>query len=206
MRYRAALHPEQISNIANNRPKISIEFNGFAGISVTYTQQQHKNKDYIIMQLFSFIDTLITKGMARVGIRLLRWSIGFIFVWFGGLKFFPGLSPAQELATSTIELLTFGLIPLGVSLFMLASLEVLIGVLLLSGKFMRFTIFLLVFQMAGTMSPIFLFPELVFTQFPHALTIEGQYIFKNFVVISAGIVIGATVRGGELTSEPVRKG
>lgn len=59
------------------------------------------------MQLFSFIDTLITKGMAKVGIRLLRWSIGFIFVWFGALKFFPGLSPAQELATSTIELLTF---------------------------------------------------------------------------------------------------
>jgi len=157
------------------------------------------------MQLFSFIDTLITKGMAKVGIRLLRWSIGFIFVWFGALKFFPGLSPAQELATSTIELLTFGLIPLGVSLFLLALLEVLIGILLLLGKFMRLTIFLLVFQMMGTMSPIFLFPELVFTHFPYALTIEGQYIFKNFVVISAGIVIGATVRGGELTAEPVRR-
>lgn len=157
------------------------------------------------MQLFSFIDTLITKGMAKVGIRLLRWSIGFIFVWFGSLKFFPGLSPAQELATSTIELLTFGLIPLGVSLFLLALLEVLIGILLLLGKFMRLTIFLLVFQMMGTMSPIFLFPELVFTHFPYALTIEGQYIFKNFVVISAGIVIGATVRGGELTAEPVRR-
>jgi len=157
------------------------------------------------MQLFSFIDTLITNGMARVGIKLLRWSIGFIFVWFGALKYFPGLSPAQDLATSTIELLTFGLIPLQISLILLATLEVLIGLLLLTGKWMRFTIFLLVFQMAGTMSPIFLFPEFVFTQIPYGLTIEGQYIFKNFVVISAAIVIGATVRGGELSAEPKRK-
>jgi uncharacterized membrane protein YphA (DoxX/SURF4 family) len=157
------------------------------------------------MQFFHFIDTLITNGMARIGIKLLRWSIGVIFVWFGALKYFPGLSPAQDLASSTIEIMTFGLIPLTVSMILLASLEVLIGILLLSGKWMRFTIFLLLFQMVGTMSPIVLFPELVFTQIPYALTIEGQYIFKNFVVISAAIVIGATVRGGQLISEPIRE-
>jgi uncharacterized membrane protein YphA (DoxX/SURF4 family) len=154
------------------------------------------------MNFFSFIDPLITRWMARHGILFLRVSVGFIFIWFGSLKFFPGLSPAQELATSTIELLTFGLIPMGISLFLLASLEVLIGILLLVGKFLRFTILLLLLQMAGTMSPAFLFPDLVFAAFPYALTIEGQYIFKNFVVISAAIVIGATVRGGRLTPEP----
>lgn len=152
--------------------------------------------------LFEEFDKIITRLMAKYGIPLLRYSIGFIFVWFGALKYIPGLSPAQELATSTIELLTMGMLSLQLSLILLATLEVVIGLLLISGRFLRLTIFLLLFQMAGTMSPIVLFPDLVFTQFPYALTMEGQYIFKNFVVISAALVIGATARGGILDAEP----
>jgi len=152
--------------------------------------------------IFTEFDKFMTRVMAKYGISLLRYSIGLIFIWFGALKYVDGLSPAQELATSTIELLTFGLIPLQLSLVMLATLEVGIGILMISGKFIRLTIFLLLFQMAGTMSPIFLFPDIVFNTFPHVLTIEGQYIFKNFVVISAAIVIGATARGGLLDPEP----
>jgi uncharacterized membrane protein YkgB len=56
--------------------------------------------------------------------------------------------------------------------------------------------------MLGTITPLFLFPELCFNQFPFAPTLEGQYIIKNVVLISAGIVIGATVRGGQLTPLP----
>ncbi|MBA2488133.1 MAG: hypothetical protein H0V36_02275, partial [Chloroflexi bacterium] len=37
---------------------------------------------------------------------------------------------------------------------------------------------------------------------PYAPTLEGQYIIKNLVIIAAGIVIGATVRGGQLEPEP----
>jgi len=154
------------------------------------------------MKSFSQIDALITNWMAQNGIKLLRISIGVIFIWFGGLKFFPGLSPAEELALSTINLLTFGVVPASVAQFGLALFEVTIGVLMLSGKFLRLTILLLLVQMAGTMSPIILFPDLVFKHAPYALTIEGQYIIKNFVVISAAIVIGATARGGKLLSEP----
>jgi uncharacterized membrane protein YkgB len=154
------------------------------------------------MKSFSQIDAHITKWMAQNGIKLLRISIGIIFIWFGGLKFFPGLSPAEELALSTINLLTFGLIPASVAQFGLALFEVTIGLLMLSGKLLRLTILLLLVQMAGTMSPIVLFPDLVFKEVPYALTIEGQYIIKNFVVISAAIVIGATARGGKLLSEP----
>ena len=148
------------------------------------------------------IDQFLTRWMAKYGVTFLRISIGIIYIWFGGLKFFPGMSPAEELATSTIELLTFGLIPSNIALFMLATFEVLIGILMTTGKYLRFTILLLLGQMIGTMSPIFLFPDIVFSGFPLALTIEGQYVFKNFVIISAAIVIGATVRGGRLNSEP----
>lgn len=154
------------------------------------------------MKFLSILDPLITRWMARNGIRFLRYSIALIFIWFGALKFFPGMSPAEELATSAISALTFGLIPLNISLPMLAAFEVLIGILILIDKLLRLTILLLLVQMVGTMSPIVLFPEVVFEVFPYALTIEGQYIFKNFVVISAAITIGATARGGRLDPEP----
>jgi uncharacterized membrane protein YkgB len=150
----------------------------------------------------SVIDKFLTRWMAKFGITFLRVSIGVIFIWFGGLKFFSGMSPAEDLALSTIDLLTFGLIPSNIALFLLATFEVLIGILMTSGKYLRFTILLLLGQMIGTMSPIILFPDIVFADIPFVLTIEGQYIFKNFVVISAAIVIGATVRGGRLNSEP----
>jgi hypothetical protein len=67
---------------------------------------------------------------------------------------------------------------------------------------MRATLLLLFVQMVGTTTPVLLFPQEVFTVFPYALTLEGQYIVKNLVLISAAIVIGATVRGGALVADP----
>ena len=146
--------------------------------------------------LFDRIDVNVTNWMARFGIVLLRVSLGIVFFWFGIIKFFPGLSPAQDLATRTIDLLTFGLIPAQVSIPMLAAWECLIGIGLIFGLFMRATLFLLFLQMLGTITPIFFFPQEVFTHIPYAPTLEGQYIIKNIVLISAGLVIGATVREG----------
>jgi len=146
------------------------------------------------------VDVRLTQWMARYGVVTLRVTLGIVFFWFGVLKFFPGLSPAQTLAVETIDVLTLGLLPAGVSLALLATLECAIGLGLISGRFMRLTLLLLAFQMAGAASPLLLFPGEVFTQFPYAPTLEGQYIIKNLVLASAGIVIGATVRGGVLTS------
>ncbi len=154
------------------------------------------------MKFIEIIDPIITKWMARYGIYALRLSIGLIFIWFGALKFFPGFSPAEALALSTIEILTFGFVEPEIAQFLLALFEVTIGFLLLIGRYVRITILLLLVQMAGTMSPILLFPDVVFTTPPFVLTIEGQYILKNFVVISAAMVIGATARGGNLRAEP----
>jgi uncharacterized membrane protein YphA (DoxX/SURF4 family) len=146
------------------------------------------------------VDVRLTQWMARYGVVTLRVTLGIVFFWFGVLKFFPGLSPAQTLAVETIDVLTLGLLPAGVSLALLATLECAIGLGLISGRFMRLTLLLLAFQMAGAASPLLLFPGEVFTQFPYAPALEGQYIIKNLVLASAGIVIGATVRGGVLTS------
>ena len=151
---------------------------------------------------FNQTDIHITQWMSRYGILFLRISLGVVFLWFGALKFFPGLSPAEELAVQTIERLTFGNIAGDAARFILASWESLIGLLLLLGIWMRLTLLLLFTQMIGTILPIFFFPQQVFTHFPLVPTLEGQYIIKNMVIISAGIVIGATVRGGNLVAEP----
>jgi len=155
-----------------------------------------------LASLFNSVDTRITRWMARYGILLLRISMGIVFLWFGLLKFFPGLSPAAGLATRTIERLTFGMIPPEVSLMILAAWESLIGVGLLFGVFLRLTLLLLFVQMLGTITPLFLFPQEAFIIFPFVPTLEGQYIIKNLVLISAGLVIGATVRGGKVVSTP----
>jgi hypothetical protein len=85
----------------------------------------------------------------------------------------------------------------------LAAWECLIGIGLVTGLFLRLTLLLLAAQMLGTLTPLVLFPNEVFTHVPFAPTLEGQYIIKNAVLISAAIVIGATVRGGGLVAEPV---
>ena len=149
------------------------------------------------------LDRRITAWMADHGLTLLRIALGIVFLWFGALKFFPGLSPAEELAGRTIEALTGGYVPTSVALPVLAIWESAIGIGLLVGRWMRAVLLLLFVQMLGTITPLALFPGETWSQFPIAPTLEGQYIIKNVVLVAAAIVLGATVRGGELTAEPV---
>jgi len=146
---------------------------------------------------FDRIDRRITHLMATHGITLLRVSLGVVFFWFGALKLFPSVSPAEGLIRETLTFL-----PMNLFIPFLAVWEMAIGLGFITGRFMRVTILLLMLQMPGTVSPVLLRPDLVFTQFPFALTLEGQYIVKNLVLISAALVIGATVRGGGLTDDP----
>lgn len=153
-----------------------------------------------IAERYTEVEDKILSWMGRYGIMLLRISMGIVFFWFGFLKFFPGLSPAQDLAIRTIEKMTFGMIPSEVSIIILAAWECLIGLGFLSGKFLRATLFLLFLQMLGAITPLFFFPQDAFTAIPYAPTLEGQYIIKNLVLISGGLVIGGTLRGAKQAS------
>jgi uncharacterized membrane protein YkgB len=154
---------------------------------------------------FDRIDRTLTRWMARHGIPMLRVSLGVVFLWFGALKLFPGLSPAQDLAARTIQILSLGLLSADTAVLILAVWECLIGLGLILRVFLRGTLLLLWLQMLGTITPLLLFPAETFQRVPYAPTLEGQYIIKNLVLISAGIVIGATVRGGKLFSEGTRR-
>jgi hypothetical protein len=118
--------------------------------------------------------------------------------------------------------MTFGILSDKVILYGLDTWEVLIGIGLIFKIFLRETLLLLYLQMPGTLMqmpgtlmqmpgtfmqmlgtfmPIFLFPGEVFHLFRISFTLEGQYIVKNIVLLSTGIVFEATVRGGMLVTE-----
>ncbi|MDQ3437944.1 MAG: DoxX family membrane protein [Actinomycetota bacterium] len=154
---------------------------------------------------FRRVETRLTTWLVNNSLTLLRVSLGAIFLGFGLLKFFPHLSPAQDLVTRTTEVLSFGLVPAGMGIVMVATLECLIGLGLISGRYLRTTLLLLGFQMVGAMSPLLLFTGELFAGPYHAPTLEAQYIIKDIVLISAGLVLGATLHGGRIVSERVRR-
>ena len=141
------------------------------------------------IRTYDELDIFITKFMSKWGITFLRYSLGLIYIWFGILKPF-GLSPAQELVENTVYWFdnpkTF--VPI------LGWWEVVIGLTMCIKPLIRVSIFLLFIQMPGTFLPLVLLPEVCFSNFPFGLTLEGQYIVKNLIIISAALVVGSTVR------------
>ena len=141
------------------------------------------------------IDHFISGAMKIYGIVFLRYSVGTIFIWFGLLK--PlGISPAQVLVENTVywfeDKISF--------VKFLGWWEVAIGLTMCYKPLIRVSIFLLFIQMPGTFLPLILLPEVCFTNFPFGLTLEGQYIIKNLIIISSALVIGGTVNEHRIES------
>jgi uncharacterized membrane protein YkgB len=140
------------------------------------------------MRLFERIDRAIAGWMDRWGLLLLRVSLAVVFAWFGALKLL-GLSAADDLVTKTVYWFDPAwFVPV------LGVWEILIGLCLLVRPLIRVALLLLFVQMPGTFLPLVLLPERCFQHVPHVPTLEGQYIIKNLVLISAAIVVGSTVR------------
>ena len=137
---------------------------------------------------FIAFDTLIASWMSKHGVRLLRICLGIVFIWFGLLK--PlGMSPETALIERTVYWLNpKAFLPL------LGAWEVLIGVCLLYRPFLRCAGLMLLILMPGTLLPLILLPEVCFTRFPFGLTLEGQYIVKNLILMTAALVVGGTVQ------------
>jgi putative oxidoreductase len=121
-----------------------------------------------------------------------------VFLGFGVLKFFPGLSPAESLAAQTLDILTLGLLPERLGLIAVAGLETLIGLLLLSGRWLRLALDLLAVELVGILSPIVLLPGEMFRGSVVAPTLAGQYVLKDIVLVAAGLVIAARTLGARM--------
>ncbi len=148
------------------------------------------------------IDRSISTFMRRWGILALRVSFGIIFIWFGVLK--PlGLSAAEPLVIATVRWLP--LFDAELWVIIIGWWEVAIGVAFLFRRTIRVAIALLALQMVGTFMPLILLPAVTFQPglVPYGPTMEGQYIIKNLMIISAALVVGGTVRRSEKAADGI---
>jgi uncharacterized membrane protein YkgB len=148
---------------------------------------------------FDIIDQKIAGWMRATGSIALRISLGVIFIWFGLLKT-VGLSPAEPLVLATVGWMPF--FDALTWVIIIGWWEVAIGVLFLFRKTIRIAIPLLAMQMAGTFLPLIILTAITFQpgHIPYAPTMEGQYIIKNLLIISAALVVGGSVRGEKSAS------
>jgi len=152
-----------------------------------------------LAQRLEQIELALHRWLVAHRIAFLRVSLGAVFLSFGLLKFFPMVSPAEQLVMDTTSMLTFDLVPRTVAITAIAVLECVIGLWLLSGRALRGAIYLLTIELVGIVSPVILFGDTLFSGPHHAPTLQGQYVLKDIVIVGAVLVLAATVRGGRLT-------
>ena len=138
---------------------------------------------------FKEIDKIITLWLGHHGLKVLRFSLAIVFVWFGFLKVID-YSPATSIVVQTVYWFDSSwFVPF------LGWWEVVIGLCFIFRPLIRVAIALLAPQMLGTFLPLVLLPHVVFQSGSFLLpTLEGQYIIKNLVIIASAMVIGATAR------------
>lgn len=137
------------------------------------------------------LEAAATEWLAQHSVRLLQLSLGLVFLGFGVLKFFPGLSPAEQIAGDTMDLLTFGLLPGRSGLLLVALLETAIGLSLVTGRMLRAGVLLLGIAMVGILSPVVLLTGDLFHPETFTPNLTGQYVLKDIVLLSAGLVVAA---------------
>ena len=138
----------------------------------------------------------VRSWLNRYSIDVLRISLGLVFTLFGALKFIPGASPAEELASRTVETLTLGIVSGYPALLLTAVIECFIGVTLVTGRLVRVGLSALGVALIGILSPLVLFFG---DLFPAGPTLEAQYILKDVVLAAAGLVVVTAALGSRLT-------
>ena len=144
------------------------------------------------MKRFQEIDQFIAGTMQQWGIPAVRLSFAVIFIWFGLLK--PmGLSAAAPLVLATVDWMP--LLSAETWLSVIGWWEVVIGICFLFQSTLRIAIVLLFLQMVGTFMPLVILSGVTFQEglIPFGPTVEGQYIIKNLMIISAALVVGGSL-------------
>lgn len=138
------------------------------------------------------LDRGIARLLERHALPTLRVALGAVFLWFGALKLL-GRSPIADLVANT----AYWLDPAD-ALLLLGVWEVAIGLGLVFGAALRSVLLLLWVQLIGTFLVLVLRPDVAFQAGnPLLLTVEGEFVVKNLVLIAAGMAVGSSVRRGE---------
>ena len=135
------------------------------------------------------LDTNVADFMRAHSVTTLRVTLAIVFIWFGALKV-AGKSPVEDLVADTVYWVDAGPFVIFLGLW-----EIAIGLGLILGLALRLVLLLFFAQMLGTFLTVVIHPGVVFEDSnPLLLTVTGEFIVKNLVLIAAGIVIGSTVR------------
>ncbi|MBI2053389.1 MAG: DoxX family membrane protein [Candidatus Sungbacteria bacterium] len=134
---------------------------------------------------FKTADRFLISIMQERSISLLRIALGVVFLWFGALKV-AGVSPVADLIAET-----YSFLPAQSFLMVLGVWEIIIGIGLIFKIALRTTLALLWIQMLGTFGAPLMAPHIFFLGGnPLLLTVQGEFVIKNIVLITAGLVIG----------------
>lgn len=142
--------------------------------------------------------TALARFLTRWSVPALRVALGLVFLGFGVLKFFPGASPAEQIAGRTVETLTLGLVPSTTAVILVAVMETFIGLTLISGRLLRVGLVVLAVALVGILSPVALFSDELFG---HGMTLLGQYVLKDVVLVAGASVVAAVALGARLRLE-----
>ena len=130
------------------------------------------------------LDELLLNTLRRWSITALRLALGSVFLWFGALKIF-GSSPVAMLIQET-----YSFMPIHVFMFVLGVWEIVIGIGIMLKRALRCVLILLCVHLLGTFTAIWFNPGIFFVQgVPLCLTVDGEFVMKNLVLITAALVI-----------------
>ena len=141
-----------------------------------------------ISNSFVIVDRQLISFVNKHGLNLLRLSLATIFIWFGLLKILNE-SPVTSLATNL-----FPGISTETFVFVLGIVEIGIGTALVLKTLLRIVIAILVIHLASTFSLLIILQETMINDSnPFLLTLEGEFIIKNLVLIAGSLVVASTI-------------
>jgi len=131
----------------------------------------------------------LDRRLDRLAMPLLRWSLGLVYAWFGALKV-AGATPAGQLVADTVPLLPDGFVVPAIGLF-----EIALGVALAVGRWVRVVVAVMIAHLGGTFLVLVVQPQVAFQDGnPLLLSMVGEFVVKNVVLISAGLAVAARGR------------
>lgn len=116
--------------------------------------------------------------------RLLRYSLAFVLLWIGGLKF-ADPSPVVGLLGASLSFLAFNAF-----VYLLGTVEIAVAGLLIAGIATRYAALTLVGLFAGTLGIFLMAPAVTYGDagFPY-LSLAGEFLLKDLVLMAASVAL-----------------
>lgn len=155
---------------------------------MTMTAERHTDYPTTVQperSRFARTEETVLRNLRRFSIPALRVALAAIFIWFGALKI-AGATPVADLVTAVVPFLPADLVVTGLGVF-----EVAIGLALLIGYRLSVVVAVMVGHLTGTFLIFLVRPDLTYDGNPLLLTMEGEFVAKNLVLIAAALVVAA---------------